>query len=81
MSVHFFGPLSSPSEVVSHPQLEPQVKRAILASWASDAFAVRSSPTLRKPPELPAPVALGEVLDALKCLDGDHPQAERRDGS
>jgi len=33
---HFHGPF----EKVDHPQLEPEVKRAILASWASDANAV-----------------------------------------
>jgi hypothetical protein len=71
MSLHFLGRLSGPGDVVSHPQLEPEVKRAILASWASDAFAVRSCPTLRKPPELPEPVALGDVLEALKRLDGE----------
>ena len=70
MSVHFFGPLGNPLELVEHPQLEPEVKRAILASWASDAFAVRSQPTLRKPPELPHPVPVQEVLAALKRLDG-----------
>jgi len=33
---HFHGPF----EKVDHPQMEPEVKRAILASWASDANAV-----------------------------------------
>jgi len=71
MSVHFLGRLGSPDEVARHPQLEPEVKRAILASWASDAFAVRSHPTLRQPPELSEPIALDDVLGALKRLDGD----------
>jgi hypothetical protein len=70
MSVHFLGALGDPHELVEHPQLEPEVKRAILASWASDAFAVRSQPTLRKPPELPRPVPVQDVLAALKRLDG-----------
>ena len=70
MSVHFFGPLGDPHALVDHPQLEPEVKRAILASWASDAFAVRSQPALRKPPELPHPVPVQDVLSALKRLDG-----------
>ncbi len=69
MSVHYFGILGGPHELARHPQLEPEVKRAILASWASDKYAVRSRPTLRKPPELPGPVPVGEVLDALKSLD------------
>ncbi len=69
MSIHFCGSLGGPDDVVHHPQLEPEVKRSILASWASDAFAVRSQPALRKPPELRRPVPVGEVLDALKRLD------------
>jgi hypothetical protein len=69
MSVHFCGSLGSPNDVIPHPQLEPEVKRSILASWASDAFAVRSQPTLRKPAELQQAVRVDEVLDALKRLD------------
>lgn len=69
MSVHYFQRLQDPRALVGHPQLEPEVKRAILASWASDAFAVRSKPALRKPPELPGPVPVRYVLDALKSLD------------
>lgn len=69
MSVHFFARVASPEELVEHPQLEPEVKRAILASWASDACAVPSSPALRKPPELPDPVEVDEILGALRRLD------------
>jgi hypothetical protein len=69
MSVHFFGALSHPQELVEHPQLEPEVKRAILASWASDAFSIRSQPTLRQPPELSQPVPVKDVLAALGSLD------------
>jgi hypothetical protein len=68
MSVHFLGRLGDPKDVVTHPQLEPEVKRAILASWASDAFTVRSRPALRKQPELPRP-PVRDVPDALKRLD------------
>lgn len=75
MSVHFLGALGNPQELVVHPQIEPEVKRAILASWASDAFAVRSQPALRKPPELPHPVPVRDVLAALKTLDGPTPAA------
>ena len=69
MSVHYLGSLGDPRELVEHPQLEPEVKRAILASWASDAFAVRSQPAQRKPPELPYPVTVASVLAALNRLD------------
>jgi hypothetical protein len=37
-----------PTEVALHPQLEPEVKRAILASWAFDASAVKDQPALRR---------------------------------
>ena len=69
MSVHFCGSLGGPDDLVHHPQLEPEVKRSILASWASNAFVVRSEPTLRKPPELEHPVPVSDVLSALKRLD------------
>ena len=75
MSVHYLGALGDPKELVEHPQLEPEMKRAILASWASDAFTVRSQPTLRKPPELTRAVPVQDVLSALKRLDGAGPSA------
>ena len=58
-----------PFDVVRHPQLEPEVKRAILASWASDACAVEGEPALRRPPTLARPVPLDDVMDALRRLD------------
>ena len=54
-----------PRDVVSHPTLTLAEKRAILASWASDASAIASCPALRAPCGLRAP-----VLDALCELDG-----------
>jgi len=45
-------------------------KRAILASWASDLFAVDSSPQLRRPPGVSKPVRYEDILKALKALDG-----------
>ena len=58
-----------PFDVAGHPCLEPEVKRAILASWASDRAAVENQPALRKPPGLDDPVHLDDVLAALKTLD------------
>ena len=69
MSVHLCDRISSPQELVDHPQLEPEVKRAILASWASDACAVRSRQSLRKPPELPRAVEFDDAVGALRMLD------------
>ncbi len=44
-------------------------KRAILASWASDAAAVASCPGLRAPSGLSSPVSIDEILEALRELD------------
>lgn len=60
-----------PFDVARHPTLEPEVKRAILASWASDRHAVRDKPALRRPPGAKAPVHLDEVLAALRSLEGN----------
>ena len=37
-----------PFDVAHHPSLEPEVKRAILASWASDRHAVENQPAMRQ---------------------------------
>ena len=60
-----------PRDVVSHPNLSPAEKRAILASWASDASAISSCPSLRAPDGLKAPVTIDEILEALCELDGN----------
>ena len=59
-----------PKDVVVHPTFTLAEKRAILASWASDAAAVASCPALRAPDGLKAPVSIDAVLDALCELDG-----------
>lgn len=58
-----------PHDVVSHPTLSLAEKRSILASWASDASAIASCPSLRAPKGLKAPVTIDEILDALCTLD------------
>ena len=63
-----------PFDVAHHPSLEPEVKRAILASWASDRHAVENHPTMRKPPELENPVPIDDVFAALRSLDGPNRQ-------
>jgi hypothetical protein len=50
--------------------LDTSAKRAILASWASDACAVENLPNWRKLPETGALVPLDDILDALRGLDG-----------
>lgn len=59
-----------PFDVARHPQLEPEVKRAILASWASDAHAVENQPALRQPPDVDRPLRYDDVMAALRDLDG-----------
>jgi hypothetical protein len=58
-----------PRDVVTHPSLTLAEKRAILASWASDATAIASSPALRAPDGLKGPVSVDAILDSLRELD------------
>jgi hypothetical protein len=59
-----------PRDVLAHPSLSVSEKRAILASWASDASAIASCPALRAPAGLKAPVTIDEILEALRALAG-----------
>jgi hypothetical protein len=74
---------SHPDDVLGHPALTNSEKRAILASWASDAHAVEDLPWLRQL-ENGARVAVAEVLGAIRKLDAekDQPlgQSATRDG-
>ncbi|WP_282949868.1 MULTISPECIES: hypothetical protein [unclassified Sphingopyxis] len=74
MSEPFFRFLH-PFDVARHPSLEPEVKRALLASWASDRSAVRNRPALRKPPGVRRAVPVDDVLAALRSLDGGEARA------
>ena len=58
-----------PAEVANNPNLTVNEKRAILASWASDACAVEASAGLTEGPKVP--VRFDEIMDALKALDGE----------
>ncbi len=58
-----------PRDVVDDPDLTVNEKRAILASWASDACAVETAPTLRRAPGAVQPVRFDDVMDALRTLD------------
>ena len=63
-----------PFDIAKHPTLEPEVKRALLASGASDAAAVDGRPGLRRPdPQNPA-IPIDDVMAALKALDGKEAQ-------
>jgi len=63
-----------PRDVLAEKGLTPAEKRAILASWASDAAAVASCPSLRAVPGQRQPVTIDEVLEALSALD-HHPRS------
>ena len=63
-----------PRDVLKDPDLPVTEKRAILASWASDACAVQDEPALRWLLGTPEPVPFAEVREALQRLD-------RRDGA
>ena len=60
-----------PREVLANPFLDALQKRCILATWASDAFAVEGKPWLRQIPGSAVQIRIGDVLDALKLLDDD----------
>jgi hypothetical protein len=60
----------TPQQVLNDADLTLAEKRAVLASWASDACAVEASPDLRQPPNGPV-VTYDEIMDALRTLDGE----------
>lgn len=64
-----FSRFLHPFDVARHPSLEPEVKRALLASWASDLSAVRDKPALRKPYGAKRVVPVDDVLAAPRALD------------
>jgi hypothetical protein len=68
-----------PSHVVNDPDLTLNEKRAILASWASDACSFEAAPHLRCPPGGKRPVLFDDVMEALRTLDKQ--ASERRDDS
>lgn len=63
-----------PSHVVNDPDLTLNEKRAILASWASDACAIEAAPALRHAPGGKKPVGFDEVMEALRTLDKEAQQ-------
>jgi hypothetical protein len=67
--LHPAGAYSHPKDVVADEDLTLSEKRAILASWASDASAVNSEPSSRKLPIAERVVPIDEVMDALRSLD------------
>jgi hypothetical protein len=66
--LHPANAFDHPSEVVNDPDLTLNEKRAILASWASDACAIEAAPELRAGPR-GRPVRFDEIMEALRTLD------------
>jgi hypothetical protein len=58
-----------PADVVNDPDLSLDEKRAILASWASDACAVEALPALRHSPGGKRVVSFDDIMNALRALD------------
>jgi hypothetical protein len=58
-----------PRDVLADATLSKAEKRVILASWASDAAAVNSCPSLRAIPETKNVVLIDDILEALSSLD------------
>src|SRR3981189_1883545 len=58
-----------PRDVLADATLSRAEKRAILASWASDAAAAPSCPSLRAAPGATTGVSIDDILGALSSLD------------
>src|ERR1700745_1398056 len=66
--VHPSQVFEHPRDVVSDPDLSLNEKRAILASWPSDACAIEAAPAWRKTPAGRV-VSFDEIMDAMRSLD------------
>ena len=66
-----------PRDVVADADLTVSEKRAVLASWASDACAVEAAPALRHPSGAAGAVSVDEILEALRSLDQEANDAGR----
>ena len=76
--LHPASAYAHPSDVGRDADLTLNEKRAILASWASDACAIEAAPELRAAPGAGRPVRFDDVMDALRTLDrlaGERPAA------
>jgi hypothetical protein len=60
---------SKPAQVLRNPAMSKDEKRALLASWASDANAIADAPSLRRLGDGTV-LHIDNILEALKALDG-----------
>ncbi len=70
-----------PRDVLAADDIGDDEKRAILASWASDIFAIESIPALRLYPGTDKAVSYDEIIEALKTLDKHDRQTGEQDAS
>ena len=68
--LHPASAFAHPMDVVRDPDLTLNEKRAILASWASDACAMEAAPVLRVNNSGNV-VRWDDIMDALRTLDKD----------
>ncbi|WP_223565133.1 hypothetical protein [Agrobacterium tumefaciens] len=61
--------IERPRDVVKAAGLTVDDKRTILAGWASDYYALDSTPAFRHIPGTPKPVSIDELQAALRELD------------
>ena len=59
---------SKPAQVLRNATMSKDEKRALLASWASDANAIADRPSLRRL-ENGTVLDIDDILEALKALD------------
>ena len=64
-------------DVLNDASLTRLQKRAILASWASDLWAIESCPWLREVPGVRRPLRVDDIFAALRALDDSGPSATR----
>ena len=69
--LHPASAFAHPMDVVRDPDLTLNEKRAILASWASDACALEAAPDLRVNTS-GSVVRWDDIMDALRTLDNDY---------
>lgn len=60
---------NSVDDVLNDGNLSDAEKRVILSSWTSDMYALESCPWLREVPGMTQPVAVKDILAALRQLD------------
>ena len=72
--------LDHPDQVLNHPRMSDDEKRALLAAWASDANTVENEPWMRRL-DNGTLIPLSDILRALESLDGRTSKGRQRAAS